>query len=434
MRSYSLPKIFYISPILFIFLISQSLVAKTGKEPLPKVKTKISKKRKARVEQENTLTSNESNLEFQETVLTSMGFGKGLSFETVDKQNFLNMRVRFQERATETLRSEEGEKPKDEFELQTRRARLVFSGNFLGKFWQYYIQLSFSNLDMEEDRPVPLRDASLSYTRFNNANIKIGQMKVPFNRQRFISDGLQEFVDRTVANEELNLDRDVGVLVSSTNLFGWNCLGYSAGIFGGDGRNRTSNASGALTSGKLTYYPLGTFADNGEPDLEHTEKPKLSISIAGANNRNTNRELSTHGDTYQFARFDYTHTGAEFLFQWKGFSASGEYMTRKANSPFEEKVIVSQTLTEYSRSVKGGFFQVGYLFKNNLGLALRYSEYKPWGKTDPKLTFSRERGVALSYYLKDHNLKFQADYAYLEGGYVDNIGSHRIRAQIQVFL
>lgn len=411
---------------LLFFLFSQSINAES---------VKLVKKKKARQRQTETSDKNpNSQQELQEHILTNMGFGKGLSFETSDKQNFLNMRVRFQERATETVKQEEGEKQTEGLEFQARRARLVFSGNFLGKDWQYYVQLSFSNLDMEEDRPVPLRDASLSYTKFNNVNIKVGQMKVPYNRQRFISDGLQEFVDRTVSNEELNLDRDVGVLVSSSNLFGWNCLGYSAGVFGGEGRNRSSNSSGVLTSAKFTYYPLGVFSDNGEPDLEHSTKPKLALSVAGANNQNTNRELSTHGDTYQFARFDYTNTGAEFLFQWKGLSASGEYLTRKANSPFMEKEIGNQTLKEYSRSVKGGFFQLGYLFKNNLGVALRYSEYRPWGKTDPKLTYSRERGLAVSYYLKDHNLKIQADYAYLEGGYVDSLGSHRIRAQIQVFL
>ncbi|WP_084680500.1 porin [Leptospira wolffii] len=369
----------------------------------------------------------------QDNVLLDMDFGKGISLQTPDLQSFLNIRARLQERATETIVHEQDD-TREETELQTRRARLTLAGNFLGKDWQYYIQFSFSNLDMEKDRPVPLRDASISYTGFRNANLKIGQMKVPFNRQRFISDGVQEFVDRTMANDELNLDRDVGILVSSGDLFGLDRFGYSAGIFGGDGRNRTSEASGVLLSGKLTYFPIRTFQDNGEPDLKRTDRPNLSFSLMGASNRNTNRDHSTFGNTYEFARFDYSHAGAEFLFQWKGVSVSGESVARKANSPFVEKTIGTETHREYSRSVKGGFLQIGYLFPNNLGVAIRYSEYRPWGKTDPKLVYSKERGVALSYYMREHNLKFQADYAYLDGGTVENLGSHRIRAQIQIFL
>lgn len=389
---------------------------------------KKAKKRKRNAEEILTVQAKP-----KENVLLEMDFGKGISLQTPDLQSFLNIRARLQERATETIVHEQDD-TREETELQTRRARLTLAGNFLGKNWQYYIQFSFSNLDMEKDRPVPLRDANLSFTGFRNANLKIGQMKVPFNRQRFISDGVQEFVDRTVANDELNLDRDVGILVSSGDLFGLDRFGYSAGIFGGDGRNRTSDASGVLVSGKLTYFPIGTFQDNGEPDLKRTDRPNLSFSLMGASNRNTNRDHSTFGNTYEFARFDYSHAGAEFLFQWKGVSVSAESVARKANSPFVEKTIGTETHREYSRSVKGGFLQIGYLFPNNLGVAIRYSEYRPWGKTDPKLVYSKERGVALSYYMREHNLKFQADYAYLDGGTVENLGSHRIRAQIQIFL
>ncbi len=423
---------FLIPCLLASFFAIHSLESKTNPSPSPQNLKKIKKKTpstpKAKLRTEPAYI-----VQTKENVLLDMGFGQGVSFQTSDQENFLNVRARFQERATETIAREKNQ-TREETELQTRRARLILSGNFLGKDWQYYLQLSFSNLDMEEDRPVPLRDATISYTKWENANIKIGQMKIPFNRQRLISDGLQEFVDRTAVNDELNLDRDVGILISSNNIFDWNSLGYSAGIFGGDGRNRTSDASGVLMSGKITYSPLGVFQDNGEPDLGHSRKPKLSFSLAGAFNHNTNRTLSTHGDTYEFSRFNYAHTGAEFLFQWRGFSVSGESISRKANSPFIEKTIDNNVRREYSRSVKGGFIQIGYLFKNNFGIAARYGEYRPWGKTDPKLIYSKERGIAFSYYMRKHNLKFQADYAYLDGGTVDNLGSHRIRAQVQIFL
>lgn len=417
------PTLFLLT-ILYLATIAASAESKSTSSSSPKKKPG-----------KNTISRTVAPIQVEpkENLILDMGFGKGLSFQTPDMQNFMNIRARIQERATETIIHEE-DKTREETELQTRRARLSFAGNFLGKDWQYYIQFSFSNLDMEKDRPVPLRDANITYSKFNSANIKIGQMKVPFNRQRFLSDGVQEFVDRTVTNDELNLDRDVGILVFSNDLFGWDRLGYSVGVFGGDGRNRSSQASGMLINGKLTYSPLGVFQDNGEPDLKRSYRPNLSFSLAGARNRNTNRDHSTFGETYEFSRFDYSHTALEFLFQWKGVSVSGEAVTRHANSPFMEKTTGTEVQREYSRSAKGGFIQAGYLFANHFGVALRYSEYRPWGKTDPKMVFTKERGIAFSYYLREHNMKFQADYAYVEGGTVENLGSHRLRAQIQIFL
>lgn len=360
-----------------------------------------------------------------------MIFGKGLNVESADGDLSLNFRLRFQGRFTQENETG-GDSSQNSSEFQIRRARLSFRGHLLDKNYQYYVQLGFSDQDMEKNRPVPLRDAVFTYSKYRNLKIAFGQMKVPFNRERVISDGIQQFVDRTISNNELNVDRDVGIQFFSNDFLGWNRIGYSFGVFGGDGRNKTSSASGLFSVGKLTYYPLGTYTDSGEPDLEYSKYPKLSLSLAGGKNVNTNRSLSTFGEEFQFARFTYAHSGADFVFKWLGFSLSGEYLTRNADAPYRERETSLGIEREYSRSVSGGMLQTGYLLTRQIEFSIRYSEYRPKGNTDPNLIYSRERNFAISYYLNKHDLKLQADYAYLEGEVAKN-GAHQFRAQLQVY-
>ncbi|MCI0627764.1 MAG: hypothetical protein L0387_39965, partial [Acidobacteria bacterium] len=158
---------------------------------------------------------------------------------------------RFQFRATEKWVTSEPESLSSEFMI--RRARLDFAGNLFNQNWNYRIQLAFSNLDMEPDRAVPLRDAYVTWSRFRDSNIRMGQMKVPFDRQRVTSSSALQMVDRSIVVDELNLDRDVGIQILSKDFLGLGRLTYQAGVFGGDGRNRTSDAPGVLWVGRLQF-------------------------------------------------------------------------------------------------------------------------------------------------------------------------------------
>ncbi|WP_411824117.1 porin [Leptospira sp. 'Mane'] len=414
-------KYFIFLVFLLIYLPISKIASQTG-EPYP-LPTKTDPKKPVIAKEEKTNTEKPPKLR--------MAFGKGLDFESPEEDASLNLRLRFQGRYTQgNSTNPDG----DPTELQLRRARIALRGYVMNKDWQYYMQLGFSDQDMEKDRPVPLRDAVLTYAKYRDFNISGGQMKVPFNRERVISDGIQEFVDRTISNGELNLDRDVGVQVFSNNFLDLNHFGYNVGVFGGDGRNKTSHSPGVLSIAKLTYYPLGCYTDTGEPDLDYSSSPKLSFSVFGAKNVNTNRTLSTFGDTYDFARFTYNHSGAEFVLKWIGFSFSGEYLVRDADAAYREKEIGNQLKREYSRSARGEMIQFGYLLTQKLGVAFRFSEYYPIAKTDPTLTYSRERGIALSYYIQDHNLKIQADYSHQDGEVTQNYGSEQFRIQMQIYL
>ncbi|HMV43318.1 MAG TPA: porin, partial [Leptospiraceae bacterium] len=134
--------------------------------------------------------------------------GRGLYVKTEDSQFTMQMRARIQARYTYQAVSEDSKSDQEGAEI--RRLRLVTRGNIYGKEWTYYIQLGVANQDMET-RPIPLRDAVINYNKWSDFRISMGQMKVPFNRQRLTSSSALQMVDRSIVNSELNLDRNIGI-------------------------------------------------------------------------------------------------------------------------------------------------------------------------------------------------------------------------------
>ena len=50
----------------------------------------------------------------------------------------------------------------------------------------------------------------IQYNFYKNLSIKLGQGKLPGNRERVISSGNLQFVDRSRLNSRFNIDRDFG--------------------------------------------------------------------------------------------------------------------------------------------------------------------------------------------------------------------------------
>ena len=361
------------------------------------------------------------------------GLGKGLEFTTADERSRMQIRMRMQLRFSE-LSDEPGGAP-DVTEFQVRRARVLFRGYVLGGDLEYYLQLGFSNRDTEEDLRLPLRDAYVTYTRVRDLHVRGGQMKVPYGRQRVISSAALQFPDRSIVTNELNLDRDVGVQALSEDLFGLDGrLGYHAGVFSGDGRNRLAPGPGVLVVGRIAARPLGKFDDFVEADLEHHESPKLAVGLGAAYNFNTIRSRSTFMAPYELADFDYRHLGADAIFKLRGLSVLGELMYRRSTRPFEDNLLPSgEVLREYARNAWGGFVQAGFLFTRKAEVVARYGELRPLGETAPELAEpQRELGGGLGYYFSKHDLKLQGDYFYLFGPDL-GLGRHEIRVQMQLF-
>lgn len=369
-----------------------------------------------------------------EAIKFEAGLGKGVSMASPANHFKLQLRGRIQLQGFANVPGEGTAASARNQGIMVRRARLQFKGTAI-EHVNFTLQLAFSNLDMEPDMPNVLRDFYVELTWLRDLSLRVGQTKVPHGVQRVISSSQLQFPDRTFVLQEFNLDRDVGAILYSEDLFGLSHrLRYALGIFGGDGRNRIGTNVGLLYSARVAFSPFATrMDDKTEGDIHRDPKPRLMIAGSLARNIATNRPRSTTVPPYTFATFDYTHVAADLHFKWHGFSLLSELYWRSADDDFRERVRNGVTQTEYSRSGWGWFAQGGYFVTDWLEVVARYGDMRPRQGADPAFTRQRELGVGLNFEPYKHDLKLQADYHFIDQGW-GGPQRHLVRLQLQLYL
>lgn len=344
--------------------------------------------------------------------------GKGFTVENADGSYSLTLKPRFQLRDTFTH-----DKKADVNEVTVKALRLTAQGNVVDKDLKYSVQLAFGSSEYEKDSPSPIYDAYLECVRNPNLEFRAGQFFVPFDRARTTKESALSFVDRQQVVKELTLDRDVGLMLSSKNLFDTDgVLGYALFLGGGDGKNRVGGVElGPLVVGRLSVRPFGSFDDDQEADLERSASPKLALGVAGGYNSNTLRQQSTFGLTNLTGKsFDYAHVAGDLVFKYEGFALLTEAVYRKANTDSVSGTVGATTTapgtptTEFSRSGWGYFAQAGYLVLDPLELVARWEQLFASNGTDPVLKkladeTGNQLGGGFNVYINGHALKVQAD-------------------------
>jgi phosphate-selective porin OprO and OprP len=361
--------------------------------------------------------------------------GKGLLLTSADKKFQIGVRSRVQLR--ETLQKTD---ELTQLESQVRTLRVGIAGYALVPELKYLIQFAFGANDFETGNSSPIFDAFVEYTKARDLNVRVGQFFVPFDRARTIREFALQFVDRQGVVRELTLDRDVGIMLSSQDLFGWQSrLAYHLFVGGGDGKNRVADLKnkygpqtpGVLVVGRLIARPFGAFDDDQEGDVTRSATPHLALGVAAAYNISSDRDHSTYGNTYTLGTFNYKHAAADLVFKWRGFSLLTEVLYRKANTETHTGTVAMQPVTERSRSGYGYFAQAGQMVTSKLEIAVRGE--KLWGtdralKQVAKLT-GRQVGGGLNLYLNGHSFKLQTDYFYVFGDDFSK-GGHVARLQL----
>lgn len=344
------------------------------------------------------------------------GPGRGFTIATADERFAATVRARVQLRDTLTASTELTN------ELTVRTARLYLHGHVLSPELKYWLQLALSGNDFEPGSASPIFDAWIEYSRLRDLNLRVGQFFVPLDRARTVREFALQLVDRPQAVGELSLDRDIGVMFSSSNLFGSReVLGYNLGIFAGKGRNRFGGGPiGFLYVLRLCVRPFGTFDDEQEGDLQRLHRPRLLIGVAGAYNQNTNRQRSTTGNTLTLGTLDYGHFAADLVFKYAGLSFLGEVLWRQSRTDFLDGMSAGKPLREWARSGWGYLMQAGMMLTGKLELTARWEELRAQPSTDPALqtlvqTQGHQLGSGVNLYLNGHLLKVQADYFYQFG-------------------
>jgi phosphate-selective porin OprO/OprP len=379
--------------------------------------------------------------------------GSGFELASEDGRHALKIRARLQTRYDIEIPHAPGEEV--EHVLQLRRVRLQLAGHVYGKHNRYYIQFGFSPRDMTGGlvasegsiRRNPVRDARLEFDYLRDFTVWVGQMKVPFSRQRVNSSGDQQMVDRSLANETFNLDRDLGIQARSRDVGGLGeRLGYQLGVFMGDGRNAFELASpGMLYVARLELRPLGAFDDDDtEPDLARTRRPKLMLGGAYAYHDDAPGDRGVHGNPpADGGTTDMHHATTDVLGKWRGLSVQGAFHWRKARqrNPGDAVDDMGAPIPVAAPlDALGWLAQAGYLLPGlDLEFVARYSGVRRLQDGSAELAFRDELGGGLGYYFFGHGLKLQLDYFRLWNaglgatvGEALRNGTDRVRLQLQL--
>lgn len=330
----------------------------------------------------------------------------GVAFVSSDPFVDLRFRFRIQNRMTfEDYDSESSDKDVSDFAV--RRLRLRLDGKVVDPRFGFNLQLSFTRGDMDWDTinfPAVVRDAVIYWKWSEHDMTMLGLRKLPGNRQRVISSGQQELIERSLANATFNLDRDIGVH-SWHRFFEERPFWIKVAATGGEGRSRESTRAGLSYTARAEWLALGEFKNGGdyfEGDLEYETTPKVSIGAVYNSNFQAERDAGTIGSPMAGEFRNIENFIADFLLKYQGWSLSAEFFRRWSQFP---EITPTQTIF----NGQGTNLQLSYTTANHWAPVARWTHITPDEMLRPRLDERQQYTVGLGKYFNDHRVKAQAD-------------------------
>jgi len=193
-----------------------------------------------------------------------------------------------------------------------RRARLKFGGHAFSPRLKYKLELGLSNNDLSgaskytNHAPRLILDAVIKWNFYKNFELWFGQTKLPGNRERVISSGNLQQVDRSRLNSVFNIDRDQGLQIRHHFLIKKMLIRGIFSIAQGEGRNiTTGNIGGLQYTSRVELLPFGKFKNKGEykgSDLKFEKHPKLALGLSYDYNKDAvktrSNQAELHGNKY----------------------------------------------------------------------------------------------------------------------------------------
>ncbi|UAB86128.1 porin [Zunongwangia sp. SCSIO 43204] len=284
--------------------------------------------------------------------------------------------------------------------FKVNRSRLKVGGHaykpWLKYYWEY--DLGQSNL----------LDFRIMIERWEWLNLKVGQWKLEFSRERRISSGAQQTVDRSILNRSFTVDRQQGIeLYGRLRTRGALDFNYWVGVFTGSGRGSRENDDGNLMYfGRLQWNMFGENLGFKSSDLSIHQKPAAIIALAGVTNRSPYTRFSSSGggflETFEelnSGQYRINQANLETAFVYKGFSWQSELHLKN----IDDRVNAQET------TLNGYYFQAGYLAHQSISwwpkpleIAARYANYTPNTNLDSNLD---ELTLAFNWFFKGHRNK-----------------------------
>jgi len=386
----------------------------------------------ANAQDSTQVAKSNSTIKNSKTDVTDRPFGKGIiNYTAKDGSWSTKMTMRFQTLYTYGHNVSENLGITGSYSnFMIRRARLKFTGHAYSPKLKYKLELGQSSRDVggfttkSENKNAPglVFDAVVKWNFAKGLYFWAGQTKLPGNRERVISSGSLQLVDRSLLNSNFNVDRDMGIQLHHKWKIGNMVIKEKVALSQGEGRDIVINNLGGYSyTPRVEILPFGEFDSKGKDDysgssLKRTKKYKLALA-GGFDWNDRAARTGGHGGSFLVndSKLGY-HTSnittifIDMIMKYKGWSLMAEYANRTAENAIAKNIDGSKTgkvvMEGLSYNVMGG-----YLFSRNWEITGRYTtvDYANQYTLETGKTDVTQYTVGLSKYLAGHKLKVQAD-------------------------
>ena len=336
---------------------------------------------------------------------------KGFEFMTADSNNLMQIQWRGQFRLAYPTDSDPitlDDFGQDKLHLKIRRARMKVGGHAFKLYIKYYLEyeLFASNL----------LDFRLMYERFPFLKVKVGQWKVQYNRERVISSGKQQTLERSLLTRPFTLDRQIGLSLFG-RLQGGGLLdfNYWISMFAGAGRGAVENDDEHLMwMTRWQWNFTGESLEFSGSDLDYHQKLGAILALGAVTNRSPYTRFSQGGGG-QLNGFDPGAPGQYRVNQWMEETA-GRFRGFAWQQEFHWKEI-KDLVNIRNTTMIGNLIQIGYFFHHlapaipkEMEIFFRHAVYNP--DLDITEDLQHEFSLGINWFLNGHLNKFTAEFSY----------------------
>jgi len=401
-----------------------------------KEKGMITKEDWIRIQAAEEKKAEEQQKALEEQFPVIAGWGKkGFTLETRDGLWKTALQWRFQGRYTYSQRTDADDfsdfNNNKESTFELRRVRMKIGGHGYKPWIKYYFEIDWQPTrnagDDSTKSGTRLLDWRIDLSKFKWLQLRVGQWKINYNRERVDSSGKQQFVERSIVTNTFTIDRQMGAMV-----YGHLAPGtfldsrYYAGVWNGSGRGEANDDANMMYMGRLQWNFLGRDLKWQQSDIKYHEQPAGSAAFAAYTTVGKCTRWSSSGcGTLGFpnsAGVPYTSDSAavdgqyrvqgmmeEFAFKWRGLSIQHEYHWKEVKDDQ-----IPEGAPGYKTNLMGSYAQIGYfphylipVIPKPLEIAFRYAFVDPnvSAKNDKLSAYT----TAINWFFAGHRNKLTID-------------------------
>ncbi len=391
-----------------------------------------------------------------------VGWGKkGFTLETGDGLFKTAIQWRFQGRFSFPERGDAdsfgdfNDNAESTFEL--RRVRMKVGGHGYQPWIKYYFEVDW--------QPTRSAGTSGSHTRlidwrimlekYKWLQLRIGQWKINYNRERVDSSGKQQFVERSIVNSVFTIDRQVGAMV-----YGHLAPGtladsrYYVGVWTGSGRGEANDDDHMMWMGRFQWNFFGRDLKWTQSDIKYHKQPAASVAFAAYTTIGKCSRWSSSGcGTLGFpsslgagftsdgnaadSQFRVDGMMEEFALKWRGLSIQHEYHWKQVKDTGRSATTAVPLGAMPSKTnLMGSYSQIGYfphylipVIPKPLEIAFRYAFVDP--NVSVKNDQLQEFTGAINWFFAGHRNKLTLDASHLALDRQAGRDQHEQRVRLQ---